>query len=298
MTMQLNGKTPLWAAARALLSERGDDFNRRLVTVLRTFDPEAIHDLRVSSRRMREGLVLFTPCYPAGDMARLVKRIRRVTRLLGEIRNRDEALLFFSSLRDQLDDCCRSDLALLVTVFQKERKKELRKLEAGLREIAAADLHDRYRQVINFPSLFAPAAGGIDLFAPLGDFSKDALSSRLADVLQLVPDAREEGNIAAQHQLRIAVKHFRYRLEILSLLLDSSYKEFYGTVKEYQEVLGRMHDLDVFSAISREAAWSRPAAVIILEAIAAQRGRLFASFTAMLAKMPFEKIGERMRTAL
>ncbi|MBP1729238.1 MAG: domain containing protein [Deltaproteobacteria bacterium] len=298
MTMQCNGKTPLWAAGRTLLNERGDDFNRRLVTVLRTFDPEAIHDLRVSSRRMREGLVLFTPCYPAGDMARLVKGTRRVTRLLGDIRNSDEALLFFTSLRDRLDDCCRRDLDLLVTAFQKERKNELRKLEAGLRKIAAADLHDRYRQVINFPSLFAPAAGGLDLFAPLADFAKGALSSRLEDVLQLVPEAKEEGNIAAQHQLRIAVKHFRYRLEILSLLLDSSYRKFYGTVKEYQEVLGRMHDLDVFAALSREAAWSQPATVIILKAIATQRGRLFAGFTAMLAKMPFEKIGTRMRSAL
>src|SRR5512137_556288 len=93
--MGIAGSTPLWVAARALLTLRGEDFRRRLADVRQTFDAEAIHDLRVSSRRLREGLVLFAPCYPAAGVARLVRRIKKVTRLLGDIRNRDEALLFF-----------------------------------------------------------------------------------------------------------------------------------------------------------------------------------------------------------
>ena len=60
--MNVEGKTPLWLAARVLLHERGDDFFRRRDKVLKTFDPEEIHDLRVSSRRLREGLELFLPC--------------------------------------------------------------------------------------------------------------------------------------------------------------------------------------------------------------------------------------------
>ena len=247
---------------------------------------------------MREGLVLFTPCYPAGDMARLVKRIRKVTRLLGAIRNRDEALLFFMSLRDELDNSCRSDLERLATDFRSEREKDLENLKTGLEDIAAPKLNDRYRQVINFPSLLSPAAEGIDLFAPLADFAGAALFSRLADVQQLVPEARQPGNFMAQHRLRIAVKHFRYRLEILSFLFDSSYRKLYASVKEYQEILGKMHDLDVFAAISRQAAFSPSAAAIIMTAITAKRNKLFAEFLALLEKNPFEKIGERMRDSL
>ena len=63
--MQMEGTTPLWIAARVLLYERGEDFFRRRDKVLKTFDPGDIHDLRVASRRLREGLALFAPCYPA-----------------------------------------------------------------------------------------------------------------------------------------------------------------------------------------------------------------------------------------
>lgn len=296
--MQINRSTPLWVAARILLRERGDDFNRRLTNALLTFDAEAIHDLRVSSRRMREGLALFAPCYPPGDIALLGKRIKKVTRLLGEIRNRDEALLFFLSLRDKLDSSCHSDLDHLLTTFRNERIKDLEKLRAGLGKISAADLLDLYQQVTSYPRLFAPADNGIDLFAPLAVFAKAALFSRLADVLQLVPAARQADNITAQHQLRIVVKHFRYRMEIVSFLLGNSYRKLYTTAKSYQEVLGKMHDLDVFAVICQEAAFPQPAATLIMAAIAAKRAKLFDDFTAMLARTPFEKIGERMRDVL
>src|SRR5512137_642289 len=102
--MQIVGSTHLWVAARVLLYERGDDFFMLWDKVLKTSDAEDIHDLRVSSRRLREGLALFTPCYPSGNIARLVKRIKRVTRLLGDIRNTDEAILFFSALADEVDE--------------------------------------------------------------------------------------------------------------------------------------------------------------------------------------------------
>jgi len=296
--MRLDGTTPLWVAARSLLNERGDDFNLRLLKVLLTFDPEDIHDLRVSSRRMREGLALFACCYPPGTIGRLGKRIRRVTRLLGDIRNRDEALLFFASLRDELGRSCHSELDRLLADFCNERQREVRKLEAGLQEISAAELNDRFRQVVNFPCLFASPAAAVDLFAPLSDFARDSLCSRLADAQQLVTAAWQEENTAAQHQLRIAVKHFRYRLEILSFMLGSSYRKLYTTVKGYQELLGKMHDLDVFAAVSRENIHSQPTAAIILEAIAVRRGRLFTSFSAMLTNKPFERIGERLRNSL
>lgn len=293
--LQLNGATPLWLAARALLNDRGDDFSRRLEQTLSSFDPEAIHDLRVSSRRMREGLALFAPCYPAAEISRLGRKIKKVTRLLGEIRNRDEASLFFTALRANLDRNCRSEIDRLLADYRQERKTELHKLTVGLKKILASDLCDRYRQVVNFPCLFAHSAARVDLFAPLADFARNNLSARLAVVLELVPPARVEENSAGQHLLRIAVKHFRYRLELLSFILGSSYRNIYPLVKEYQELLGRMHDLDVFAATSLEACFSASAATAIAEAIALERGRLFAQFLTLLTNRSFEKIDRQLR---
>lgn len=296
--MQPEGTTPLWIAARVLLRERVDDFFRRLERVLETFDPDDIHDLRVASRRLREGLALFAPCYPPRNIGRVVQQVRRVTRLLGEIRNTDEALIFFAALADELDHACRGDLERLLDSFREMRKNELKRLKAGLRQAGSESRADFHRQVVNSPALFTPPADGTDPFAPLTAFARGALDARLAAVLELVPEARQPGAIEAQHLLRIAVKHFRYRLEILSFLAGARYQELHGALKGYQELLGRMHDLDVFAGIVREAGFPPETEQPVLDAIAAKRERLFAEFSGMLEAAPFERIGAQVRNAL
>lgn len=291
---QLDGATPLWVAARTLLIERGDDFKQHLEQVLSTFDPEAIHDLRVSSRRLREGIALFAPCYPPVEITLLVKMFRKITRLLGEIRNRDEAVLFFTALSMNLDRRCCSELDRLLTAYERERKNEVQRLTSGLQKYLAADLFNRYRKVVSSPRLFM-AAAAVDPFTPLIDFARHALCTRMDDVLQLVPAAGNETDIAAQHQLRISVKHFRYRLELFSFLLGSSYRKIYTQLKSYQELLGTMHDLDVFAAINRENSFSPPVTARIAAEIATRRSSLFTAFSMLLTNKPFEKIGEKIR---
>jgi CHAD domain-containing protein len=265
---------------------------------LKTSDPEEIHDLRVASRRVREGLALFAPCYPAGNIARLVKQIKQVTRLLGEIRNTDEAIIFFSELSFELDDACRGDLEGVTASFRKGREKELKRLKSGLRDMASGRVRDLYRREVNAPNLFVNPLNGVDLFMPLSLFAKDAFDERLDAILKLVPAAMQEGEAVAQHLLRISVKHLRYRLEILSFLIGVPYEELHGALKEYQDLLGRMNDLQVFSGIIRNARLPFEIEKIVLDAIALKGGKLFAGFSKMLESTPFEKIGEEVRNAL
>lgn len=296
--MQVEGTTPLWIAARVLLYERVDDFFRRRDNVYKTFDSEDIHDLRVSSRRLREGLTLFAPCYEPGNITRLIKSVKRVTRLLGEMRNTDEALLFFNALTDDVDSICRSDLERLQLIFQNNRTKELKRLKPGLREIAPKPLRDLYLRTINAPSIFKPSSNDIDLFTPLSDFARRSFDTQIAAVTSLVPLAQQEQEIEAQHRLRIAVKHFRYRLEILSPLMGADYQPLHTAVKGYQDVLGRMHDLDVFAEIIREAGFPSSIEDLVRECMVEKRKNLFSGFTGMLGTMPIDLIGERIRNAL
>lgn len=298
MAFQLDGTTPLWIAARILIRERFDDFFRLKDKVLKTLDPEDIHDLRVASRRFREGLALFAQCYPPESVTLLVKKVKRVTRLLGDIRNKDEALLFFTALADELGDPYCSSLEQLVLRFRQNRKKGLKRLQVGLREIVPKSLLIMYRSVLNSPVLFNPLENGVDLLASLSGFAESSLDGRLSDVLKLVSDARQAANVEAQHLLRIAIKHFRYRMEILAVLFEAHYEELHGTVKGYQEVLGKMHDLDIFAGIVRGSCFHPRTEKIVLDAIAAKRGELFANFSIMLETAPLEKIGEQVRSGI
>lgn len=295
---QVEGTTPLWIAARVLLYERVDDFFRRRDNVYKTFTAEDIHDLRVSSRRLREGLTLFAPCHEPGNVTRLIKSVKRVTRLLGEMRNTDEALLFFESLSDDVDSICRSDLARLRLILLKNRTKALKRLKPGLREIAPKSQRDLYLRIINAPSIFNPSSNDIDLFTPLSDFARRSFDAQIAAVTNLASLAQQEQEIEAQHRLRVAVKQFRYRMEILSHLMVPDYQPLHTAVKEYQDVLGRMHDLDVFAEIIKEADFPPTVEELVRKCMVEKRKKHFSGFTGMLETMPIALIGERVRNAL
>ncbi len=296
--MLLDGTTPLWVAATVFLNVRGEELLRHSEKVMETLDPEDIHDLRVASRRMREGVALFAPCYPEENINRLDKQVKKITRLLGDIRNTDEAIFFFTALMDEVGDTCRDDLEPFLASCRKKRKREVRKLKAGLERIAAGELIDLYTRTINSLPLFTPTPHGIDLLSPLSGYARDALDSRFNAIRALLPQAREKEAIEAQHRLRIAVKHFRYRMELLSFLFGADYQQLHAAVKSYQEVLGTMHDLDVFSEIAKKAGFSPESENSVLDAIRAKREKLFQDFSGMLEIMPLEKIGEYARNGL
>jgi CHAD domain-containing protein len=82
------------------------------------------------------------------------------------------------------------------------------------------------------------------------------------------------------------------------LLLGTHFEKIHAAVKGYQEVLGTMHDLDVFAGIVRGGSFPPEEEKVVLAAIAAQRAKLFNDFTVLLETMPFEAIGQQVRNGL
>lgn len=52
-------------------------------------DPEFIHRMRVASRRLRTALSVFGDCLPCKKTDKFRKKIRRLSGILGEARDRD-----------------------------------------------------------------------------------------------------------------------------------------------------------------------------------------------------------------
>lgn len=296
--MRVSGVTPLWLAAPPLLALRVDDFFARWRQAQRTLDSDDIHDLRVSSRRLREGLLLFAPLYRPAALRQGVRPVRRITRLLGALRNADEALLFFRELAATAAPPARAPLSDLVGRYQQRRQTEAHHLHTALSNLHAGATHAALAKIVVRPRVFSATTLPIDPFMTIGAFAGDSFAGRLADLLELVPAASREEDAAAQHRLRIAVKHYRYRLEILSFLLSDGYATIHGLVKQYQELLGTLHDLDVFAELVRQEGLPSATECVILETLAAHRRHHFAAFAALLAAHPFTTIGEQVRKAL
>lgn len=288
----LAADSQLWLAARGLLLERGNDLLDRLARVKQSFDPEAIHDLRVSSRRLREALALFAPCYPPSQLAPLKRKLKKLTTMMGAIRNSDEALLFFAGLTATLPAAAAAVAGLTETV-QQRREAERMALVCGLQQLDPARLRRRFAAACDRLPIFGVA--GADLLQPFAPFLFAGLDSRQREIDELLARAAVETDIGAQHRLRIAVKHFRYRLELLAPFAATGYSKLYGSIKRYQEVLGQMHDLDTFALLAGAMIPDPAAADMVAARIARQRSELFSRFGGMQRDVPLDSLMARAR---
>jgi CHAD domain-containing protein len=285
--------TQTWLAARDFLLDRSDDFFLQLTRAREAFEAEAIHDLRVSSRRLREGITIFAHCFRKRQLTRLRNELKSLTAMLGTIRNTDEALLFFTPMLEQFPSSAVIDI---VATLQAERVAEERKLKRELKKIDPGSLLGRIDAICSNPRIFNPNASG--LFQPVSDYLLEAIAVREKTMLELYPEALLEENVTAQHRLRIAVKRFRYRLEFLAPLANGDYRKVYTAIKEYQEILGKLHDLDVFSALTGETTNDQPDRLLVRKIIADRRHLLFTEFLHHRKAYPLDKMGALVRGLL
>ncbi len=297
--MQVTADTPLWLAARTLLGLRAAEFFRRWQQAVASFGLEEIHDLRVASRRFREGLDLFSPCYPAKSLARITRKVKQVTRCLGELRNTDEALLYLRRLGSDLGGDLQHRLTPTIDALQLLRKEEAVRVMATMQAYKPGKQHNSFKRTIASPRLFVEAGSEPDPFQPLPDFARQALAARFEPALALLPEAVAAAAVEAQHQLRIAVKHCRYRLEIFAPLVGSGYDHLHDGLKQYQELLGKMHDLDVFQVMVAERGGAGdPQARRLVKAIAGERQQYFEKFLAQTRGVPLARINAELRRVL
>jgi len=164
-----------------------------------------------------------------------------------------------------------------------------------MQQIDPASLRTRFEKVCNRPAIFAVSAH--DPFTHVADFLRNTLHEREASLLRFAIEASHEENIAAQHRLRIAVKHFRYRLELAALFSDKL-NPLISVAKGYQELLGTMHDLDVFATMISERITSSDASAPLLEHIAVRRHQLFETFAIKTNEYPLAKLAADARNVL
>jgi CHAD domain-containing protein len=80
-------RTQLWA--EQVVRRRLALFVRELRRLERSPDPDAIHNVRVASRRLRAALRHLEPCFRKRDARSLRAAVRKLARLLGEARDLD-----------------------------------------------------------------------------------------------------------------------------------------------------------------------------------------------------------------
>lgn len=288
--------TRLWLAAPTLLAYLRDDFFNHWRRVIRRFQLDDVHDLRVSSRRLREGLALFSAVLPRKKVVRLSRKVKRLTTILGELRNIDEAELFFSGVASEESCNVKDQAEHLVRSLSKRRERARKELEKGLTALDARRLKRELSSLC--VSLDPFRRRRADPFARFGTFADRALVERVGLVAELFPAALNEADSVAQHKLRIAFKKLRYRVEILAPLFDDGAEDPRHQLKRHQDILGKLHDLDVFAEMVPECVPEGSAREELSDLLAKRRAVLFASFIEAHGEQPFEALASRIRGGL
>ena len=86
-------------------------------------DIECIHRARVASRRLRSALKMFSDCFRGKTVRRWRKQIRRITRELGDARDKDVQIDFLcGTLAADTDKRCFPGIARLLAKLEQERE--------------------------------------------------------------------------------------------------------------------------------------------------------------------------------
>ena len=208
----------------------------RLLPAAQGGDVSAIHHARVATRRLREAV----PIVASGSKRRkLTKIVSRLTRALGLVRELDVALLTLDELAADATLPVEG-IDQLGAIMMEERHRVFTSMT---REVERADLDRLQRKVL------AAARRVADRHPPSGPTQIRRVIKRSARrALSLQAAIENAGGIYLSdrlHQVRIAVKKLRYLLEIARELSRSRASARIRMLKSVQDLLGRMHDLEM-----------------------------------------------------
>lgn len=265
--------------SRGVVLEQWGELLRLRHEVLKTFTTEASHDLRVSSRRFRAALELFAPWLPQKHAGRLKKDIREVTRLLGALRNIDEALLFFSK-RTPAEAVSGFQLSYLLTLM---RSGERVRIEKTLKDFDHRHLNRTVQKAANTleENLLAN-----NINQPLATCISATDATLSQTIAMLLPTAVSPKQHKSRHALRIAIKKWRYFLEITAPVLKRDYSSTLELFKEYQTILGRMNDVTEFGILCSGLTLSRRERMFVETTLHAEEQQLLERLARLIEQKP------------
>jgi len=225
-------------AAEYLIRQRVSAL-RRVLPAAKAGDVTSLHQARVATRRLRAAL----PLVATGPKAqKVVKSVRRLTRALGPVRELDVAVLILDEL-ERGGDVPQAAIDRLRLSVMDER----RHLHAAVRdEIDEFDLDKVHKRAL--AAARKQTSGRKPKEAHSAHQTRERTVRRARHLTVAIESAAGLYLPDRLHEVRIAVKKLRYTLELAG---GARHASRLRTLKNAQDLLGRMHDLEVLIARTR-----------------------------------------------
>jgi inorganic triphosphatase YgiF len=203
-------------------------------------DPEALHDMRVATRRLRAAVRLFAAGIPASVQTRMSQELRWLGELLGGVRDLDVQLAKLDAFSTAAPAGFRPALGCLHEYLDNERTRHRAGMLLGL------DTARYFRLLIRlerFAYSRAPRrprdAAALEPVASAGRRAIKKAFRRLRKRGAQIQDMPRPEDL---HVLRIRAKRLRYLLEFLQELTGKPGRRLVKHLTELQDLLGSYHD--------------------------------------------------------
>jgi len=236
-----------------LLHERVRRFMRLLPEVLNSESVEAVHDLRVWSRRLQQVLTTIFPRTGEDRAGSLIRALRRARRGLSGWRDCDVLIALLNKRLRRLGHSDELRAWQVVDAYlSKRREKEIRQARRRLAKRELFLLPRMTEDLLKEPEGdIASKEGGVYgdfIFAVAGSI-KAASGDWRAALIRAAESVSQEDT----HGFRIKTKQLRYRLELARDLGHEELQLQLSWLKRIQDSLGLWHDRAELARIATEA---------------------------------------------
>jgi CHAD domain-containing protein len=220
-------------------------------------DVEALHRTRIASRRLRELFPVLR--LEAHTVRKLDRRLRKVSKQLGAVRDVDVLMTLIDALHGERG-YSKSALQAVKASAEEKRKTARGKLEAKLPPEKLQKVTRRLKRLVKHLSIDETSQHEVT-HPHVAKATLWALEARAARRATTAVDAMTAaGTVYAPvplHHVRIALKKLRFALELKAEVSRQSARREMSALKASQDLLGRLHDLQVLLDEAREMQSSR-----------------------------------------
>jgi CHAD domain-containing protein len=219
-------------------------------------DIEALHDMRVATRRMRAAFRVFGDYYDLSAVSPLLKDLKRTGRTLGAVRDLDVFRAKMQAYLAGLSPAQQDSLDDLAAVLEIQRQASRQRMIAYL---DGPQYHSFVKQFDEFTE--TEGLGSLD-FTPNGSSPQPYRVREVAPMViyRRLASVRAYGEwvtipnppLTRLHSLRIACKRLRYTLEFFEEVLGPDTGVLIQEIVSLQDHLGALQDAVVASDILRD----------------------------------------------
>jgi CHAD domain-containing protein len=238
---QLAGGSPSGAVVLAYFGQRAARL-KALDIAVRRDEPDAIHQMRVTTRRLRSALQSFSMIWPSSATARLKDELKWFGQVLGDARDTEVLSEYFRGALGATP----AELVLGPAQARISAHFAPRQAAAGTAVLQALDSRRYFAMLDEIDRLLAEPPRTPATRAPASEILPAAVTRAYRRTRRRIRRARRApagpAREAALHEARKAAKRARYAAEAVAPACGKKARRFAKRMKAVQSVLGDHHD--------------------------------------------------------